>query len=69
MFRHHHWLDEKAEYEIAKRQTSGLIGLVIVLLLLIGGLYLVQQLRMTSMIEDCLMAGHRNCDALVIRPH
>jgi hypothetical protein len=38
---------------------------VIILVLLVGGLFLVHQLRRSSMIEDCLMAGRRNCDALL----
>jgi hypothetical protein len=37
--------------------------------LLIGGLFLVRQLRTASKIEDCLLAGRRNCDAMVINPH
>ena len=69
MYRHHHWLDENAEDKAARRQTSGLVGLVVVLLLLVSGLFLVQQLRSASMIEDCLMAGRKNCDALVTRLH
>jgi hypothetical protein len=42
---------------------------VVILLLLVGGLFLVQQLRSASMIQDCLMAGRRNCDVLVTGPH
>ena len=65
MYRHHHWPDPEAEDRAAERQTGGLVGIVVVLLLLIGGLFLVQQLRAASMLEDCLMSGRRNCDAMV----
>jgi hypothetical protein len=41
----------------------------VVLLLLVGGLFLVQQLRAASMVEDCLLAGRRNCDVLVTGRH
>jgi hypothetical protein len=69
VYRHHHWLDDKAENEATRRQTSGLAGIAVVLLLLVGGLFLVQQLRSASIIEDCLMAGRKNCDALVTKLH
>lgn len=60
-----HWQSEDAEHEAAKRQSAGLVGLVVILLLLIVGLFLVHQLRRTSAIEDCLLAGRRNCDVSV----
>jgi hypothetical protein len=37
--------------------------------LLIGGLFLVQRLRLETLIEDCLMAGRQNCDILVSAQH
>ena len=40
MYRHHHWLDEDAEDKIAQRQTEGLVGIAIVLLLLGGMAFL-----------------------------
>jgi hypothetical protein len=60
-----HWQSDDAEYEAAKRQTAGLIGIVVILLLLVVGLFLVQQLRASAAIEDCLLSGRRNCDVLV----
>ena len=69
MYRHHHWLDEDAEDKIAQRQTEGLVGIAIVLLLLVGGLFLVQQLRGAAMLQDCLMSGRHNCDVVVTRSH
>jgi hypothetical protein len=68
LYRHHHWPDNQADNQSAARQTASLAGIVVVLLLLVGGLFLVQQLRTASMIEDCLLSGRRNCDALVIKP-
>lgn len=65
LYSHHHWLDDDARDKVAERQTAGLVGIVIVLLLLIGGLFLVHQLHTASVVGDCLMAGRRNCDALV----
>jgi hypothetical protein len=65
MYKQHHWLSEEAEAKIAERQTGGLVGIVIVLLLLIGGLFLVQQLRSAAAFQDCLMSGRRNCDVVV----
>lgn len=67
MYRHHHWPAHGVENETAKRQTSGLAGLVVILLLLVGGLFLVRQLRETSVIQDCLMTGRSNCDVLLSR--
>lgn len=69
MYRHHHWLDEDAEDKIAQRQTEGLVGIVVVLLLLVGGLFLVQQLRSAATLQDCLMSGRRNCDVVVTGAH
>ena len=47
------------------RQTKALAGLAIVLALAVGGFFLFQHLRRESAIEDCLLAGRSNCDALV----
>ncbi len=43
------------------RRTSALMGFVVVLLLAIAALLLVRELHKKSRIEDCLMAGRRNC--------
>jgi hypothetical protein len=58
-------VDEEADDQVARRQTGGLVGIVIILVLLIVGLFLVRQLRIDSELQDCLLAGHRNCDLLV----
>lgn len=57
--------DPARDQEEANRRTAGLAAIVVVLLLLIGGLLLTQTLRQKSQLEDCLMAGRRDCDALL----
>ncbi len=49
------------------RQTRSLAGLAVVLALAVAALFRVQQLRREGQIEDCLMAGRSNCDALIDR--
>lgn len=49
------------------RQTRSLAGLAVVLALAVAALFLVQHLRREGQIEDCLMAGRSNCDALIDR--
>lgn len=60
--------DPARDREDADRRTSGLAAIAVVLLLLIGGLLLTQTLRKKSQLEDCLMAGRRDCDSLVNGP-
>lgn len=69
MYTHRPLLDKSARDQVAARQTAGLVGIVITLLLLVIGLFLVQQLRATSAIEDCLMAGRHDCDVIVDAAH
>ena len=59
-----HWLVEP-DQDAATRQTASLAGVAITLLLLVIGLFLVRELHHKSIIEDCLMAGRRQCDWLV----
>ena len=49
------------------RQTRSLAALAIVLALAVAALFLVQHLKREGQIEDCLMAGRSNCDALIDR--
>lgn len=65
MYRQYHWPDESAADKVAERQTAGLVGIVIILLLLIGGLFLVHRLHSATVIEDCMLAGRHDCDSLV----
>ena len=66
MYSHHHWRADDDDDRNARRQTASLAGVAITLLLLVGGLFLVQQLRSASVIGDCLMSGRRNCDVLMV---
>ncbi len=59
------WLRDSEE-DAANRQTASLAGLAAALLLIVAGLYLIKVLHHTCAIEDCLLAGRRNCDALVL---
>lgn len=54
--------DPLRDREEEDRRTNGLAAIAIVLLLLIGGLMLAKTLRQKSQMEDCLMAGRRDCD-------
>ena len=53
----------------ANRQSSSLAAFAVILMLLAAGLFLVHELRFKASIEDCLMAGRRNCDRLLEVPH
>ena len=48
-------------HEDADRRTAALMGFVIILMLAIAGVVLVREISRTMRIEDCLMAGRRNC--------
>ena len=67
MYRHHDRRDDQAADQAAARQTANLVGVAIILLLLVGGLFLVQHLHRSAMFEDCLLAGRRDCDTMMIR--
>ena len=54
--------DDGAE---ANRVTSSLAALAFALLLVVVGLFLVRHLSEKSRVEDCLMAGRINCDAVL----
>lgn len=54
--------DEQAE---ANRVTGSLAGLAFALFLVVIGLFLVQNLASKARLEDCLLSGRNNCDALV----
>jgi hypothetical protein len=60
--------DPARDREDADRRTAGLAAIVVVLLLLIGGLLLTRTLHKKSLLEDCLMAGRRDCDRLLNGP-
>ncbi|MSO99759.1 MAG: hypothetical protein EXR07_01725 [Acetobacteraceae bacterium] len=60
--------DHARDREEADRRTNGLAAIAIVLVLLIAGLLLAKTLHKKSLLEDCLMAGRRNCDQFVNWP-
>jgi hypothetical protein len=68
MYKHHHWSDDDVDDEIAQRQTAGLVAIAIILLLLVGGLFLVQRLCAASMFQDCLLSGRHDCDMVIAPP-
>ena len=49
------------EHEDAERRTAALMGFIVILVLAIAGVILVRELRVKANLEDCLMAGRRNC--------
>jgi hypothetical protein len=51
--------DEIEEGEI--RRTNASMGLIVILLLAIAGVWLVRELRIKGQIEDCIMQGRHNC--------
>lgn len=53
------------DQEAADRQTASLAGLVVALLLVVIGLFLIRTLQQKTSIEDCLLSGRTNCDAVV----
>ncbi len=61
------WLTDEDARNEADRQTAGLIGFAVVLLVLIAGLFLVHILYDKSKTEDCLMAGRINCDRMLVK--
>lgn len=42
-------------------RLPALIGLLVIMLMIIGGLFLVHALHGTSEIQDCAMSGRTNC--------
>ncbi len=56
-------LEERAEAEA--RRSGGLVGIAITLALLTIALFLVQRLHHVSRVEDCMLSGRSNCDALL----
>ncbi len=57
------------EDEAASRRTAALMGFVVILVLAIAGVLLFRELRVSTSIEDCLMAGRRNCAPIEAPSH
>ena len=47
--------------QAADSRRPAMIGLVLVLLLIVGGLFLVHVLRAMSQAQDCALEGRTNC--------
>ena len=45
-----------------------IVALVIVALLVIGGLWLMQHIRASARIQDCVMSGRTNCAPIEAPP-
>ena len=55
---------QRPDPEGENRQSSALAGLAAALLVLVLGLFLVHMLHHKAAVEDCLMAGRRDCSAI-----
>jgi hypothetical protein len=69
VYTHHHWQEDAEDDQAAERQTASLAAVVVILLLLATGLFLVQQLRAATKLEDCLLSGRRDCDTFIVYQH
>ena len=59
--------DDIRRQQEADRQTKALAALALIVALAVIALFVVQHLRRQAQIEDCLLAGRSNCDALLDR--
>ncbi len=55
------------EQQASNRQTASLAALAILLALVVASLVVMKALDKRDTIEDCLLSGRRNCDAVVIQ--
>ncbi len=62
---HSPWLIDAEDEEAANRQTASLGAVAVVLALLVLGLFLVHALQTKAAVEDCLLSGRTNCNALL----
>jgi hypothetical protein len=53
--RHEHEEDE------AGPPVGALVGLIVIALLVLGGLWLTRQLHSSATVQDCLASGRTNC--------
>ena len=66
MLKKSHRDDIRSQQE-ADRQTKALAALALIIALAVIALIVVQHLRREGQIEDCLLAGRTDCDALIER--
>lgn len=50
------------------RMLANLGGLLVALVLIVGGILLARELIRISKLQDCVMAGHRNCAQIQAPP-
>lgn len=62
-----HWTEEQEQRD-ADRQTRSLAGLALALAVVVISLFLVRELQAKAALEDCLLAGHQDCDLFVPQP-
>lgn len=65
MARIYRFLYSDQDLEAADRQTTSLAGMAITLLIVVVSLFLLKELHNKAAVEDCLLAGRSNCDAVV----
>ncbi len=53
--------DESGPEAEEAEARSSLAGLVIAILLVLGGIYLMLQMRDNAKLQDCVASGRRNC--------
>ncbi|MGE0093643.1 MAG: hypothetical protein AB7M05_07025 [Alphaproteobacteria bacterium] len=53
--------DEREPEREEAEARSSLAGLLIAILLVIGGIYLMLQMRDNAKLQDCVASGRRNC--------
>jgi hypothetical protein len=49
-------------------RRNALIAMVAIVLLVVGGVWLARVLHTSTRLEDCLMAGRRNCTPIHATP-
>ena len=47
---------------------GAVVALIVVVLLVAGGLWLVQHIRADSRLQDCVMSGRSNCAPIAVPP-
>lgn len=61
--------EEGAGQEPPEDRRGVLIGLLVVIALVLGGLYLFNTLRDSSRLQDCEMQGRTNCAPIDVSAH
>jgi hypothetical protein len=67
MARIYRFIFSDEDRQASDRQTASLAGMAVTLLIVVVCLFLLKELHNKAAIEDCLLAGRNNCDAIVAR--